>query len=31
MENEYIKTIDIKDFKGNKDIIDYMDDDIVLQ
>lgn len=30
MGNEYIKTIDIKDFKGNEDIIDYMDDDIVL-
>lgn len=30
MENEEIKTLDIKDFKTNPDIIDYMDEDIVI-
>lgn len=30
MEKEEIKTIDIEDFKSNKIIIDYLDDDIVI-
>ena len=30
MEEEHIKTVRIEDFKANKHIIDYMDDDFAV-